>query len=127
MFHPSQHPTPGFARLYDLLNSTQFTDGDDSISCFLTNSNNFTVKSCYAILNDGECRSLYKKSIWKSAAPLKVKIFGWLMCHDKILSKTNLHKRGWTGSLYCDICRYPIVTMRPNGSIESNHGSRQKM
>lgn len=29
------------------------------------------------------------------------------MCLDKILSKTNLHKRGWFGSLHCNICGYP--------------------
>ena len=71
-------------------------------------SNVFSVKSCYNILNDGGCRSMYKKSIWKSAAPLKVNIFAWLVCHDKIISKDNLQKRSWTGSLQCNICNYLV-------------------
>lgn len=76
MFHPSYHSTPGFARLYDLLDSIQLSYGDDSISWFLTNNNEFTIKSYFDILNNGGFRSLFKKTIWKSAVPLKVKIFG---------------------------------------------------
>ena len=91
MFHPSQGLTTTFDRFYDRLNQINLSEGEDVVSWYLTSSNVFSVKSCYSMLNDGGCRSMYKKSIWKSAAPLKVNIFVWLAYHAKILSKENLH------------------------------------
>ena len=96
------------ARFYGLLNSVQFNESDDEVLWYFTSSAVFSVKSCYTILNDGGHRSLFNRSIWKNAAPLKVKVFAWLTCHDKILSRDNLQKRGWTGSVSCNICSYSI-------------------
>ena len=69
------------------------------------------MKSCYNILNDGGRRSLYKKSIQKSAATLKVKIFDWLVYHDNILFKANLQKMNWTSSLHYNLCNYPVESL----------------
>ena len=65
---------------------------EDKISWYFTCSSVSSVKSCYTILNDGGHRSLFTKSIWKNVAPLKVKVFDWLACHDKIFSKVDLQK-----------------------------------
>ena len=70
----------------------------------------FSVKSCYDILNDGRVRSIFRNSIWKSIAPFKIKVFAWLVVHDKILSIANLNKRGWSGPIYCEACGYDTET-----------------
>lgn len=75
MFNSNPILGSGATRLYGLLNSVQINDSDDVVSWFLTSSSVFSVKSCYNILNDGGHRYLFKKSIWKIAAPLKIKVF----------------------------------------------------
>ena len=89
-----------------IINSVFLSSEDDSISWMFVENKEFSVKSCYNILNDGGLISAFRTNIWKSIAPLKVKIFSWLVFHGKILSQVNLIKRGWTGPLYCDICGF---------------------
>jgi hypothetical protein len=40
-------------------------------------------------------------SIWQADIPLKVRIFLWLVKQNRVLTKDNLAKRGWTGSQNC--------------------------
>ena len=89
-----------------IINSVFLSSEEDSISWTLSESKNFTVKSCYDILNDRGLRSVFKTSIWRSAAPLNVKFFAWLAFHDKILSRANLVKKGWTGPMHCELCNF---------------------
>lgn len=42
--------------------------------------------------------------IWKIKAPLKVKIFVWIVLHRKVLTVDNLRKRGWSGEESCVFC-----------------------
>ena len=74
----------------------------------LTADNVFLVKSYYDILNNGGVRSDYWHSILKCVAPLKVKVFAWHVVHDKVLSRSNLHRRGWSGPIHCDTCGFEI-------------------
>jgi zinc-binding in reverse transcriptase len=41
---------------------------------------------------------------WYLPIPLKVKVFMWLVLHNKILTRDNLRKRGWEGEIQCTIC-----------------------
>ena len=77
-----------------VINSIHLSHVKDSISWHLTQSNAFSIKSCYEALNDGTFHSPFKTMIWKSTVPLKMKIFIWLALKDKILSHANLAKRG---------------------------------
>ena len=90
-------PLELFAQLVDIISATNLSSIEDSIIWSITSSQVFTIKSCYNVLNDGGLRSPFKNTIWKSAVPLKVKIFSWLTLKDKILSRANLIKRGWQG------------------------------
>lgn len=45
------------------------------------------------------------KSIWNAKIPLKVRIFLWLAKQNRILTRDNLNKRGWTGPLNCVFCQ----------------------
>ena len=44
------------------------------------------------------------KFLWKSKLPHKIKVFFWLVVRNKILTKDNLKKRCWIGSLNCCFC-----------------------
>jgi hypothetical protein len=36
--------------------------------------------------------------------PLKVKAFIWMIVNGRILTKNNLAKKGWKGSILCEFC-----------------------
>jgi hypothetical protein len=44
------------------------------------------------------------KMIWKLKIPLKIKVFLWNLGRGAILTKDNLAKRRWKGSLTCCFC-----------------------
>ena len=99
------------SELYDFIDkmdSNRLQLGNDMIEWKLTSNRQFSVKSCYDFLNDGGLHSKYQVNIWKTAVPLKVKVFDWLATHDKILSKERLDRRGWTGSQICEICGFHV-------------------
>lgn len=41
---------------------------------------------------------------WKLEFPLKLKCFGWMALHDKILTWENLSRRGFIGPSICFLC-----------------------
>jgi hypothetical protein len=49
--------------------------------------------------------SYLNKRLWILKAPLKSKIFLWYLWRDVILTKDNLAKRSWNGSVKCCFCR----------------------
>ena len=67
--------SPEFQDFIDKMDSVCLSGGDNIMEWTLTPNKDFSVKSCYGFLNDGGLRSKFRKNIWKSAAPLKTKIF----------------------------------------------------
>jgi zinc-binding in reverse transcriptase len=41
---------------------------------------------------------------WNLSISLKIKVFILLVCHNRILTRDNLHKRGWDNTLQCLFC-----------------------
>jgi zinc-binding in reverse transcriptase len=39
--------------------------------------------------------------LWKAGIPLIIRIFLWLVFHQKILTKDTHSKKGWSGDLQC--------------------------
>ena len=64
----------------------------------------FTVHYFYAWLDYGGVPNNTFITIWQAKIPLKIKIFLWLVKKNKILTKVNLAKRGWQGSVDCPFC-----------------------
>jgi hypothetical protein len=89
--------------LVERLMHIRLNDDTDTFVWSLTTSGNFTVKSMYLDLLDGDTKYL-KKYIWKIKAPLKIKIFMWFLHHKVILTKDNLAKRKWQGCKKCAFC-----------------------
>ena len=70
----------------------------------------FTVYSFYKWLEYGGIPNTEYDTIWKSKIPLKIKIFLWLVRKNKILTKLNLVKKGWSGPTDCPFCGLPEST-----------------
>jgi zinc-binding in reverse transcriptase len=64
----------------------------------------FTVHSFYLWLNDGGLLSKDFETVWHSKIPLKIQIFMCLVRKNRILTKINLKKRGWSGNVQCVFC-----------------------
>jgi hypothetical protein len=43
--------------------------------------------------------------IWTARIPLKIKIFLWQVCNDKIQSAEQLKRRNWEDPIECKMCR----------------------
>ena len=43
-------------------------------------------------------------AVWGCDIPLKVKIFIWMLAHDRIQSAVQLRKKKWSGSEKCSTC-----------------------
>jgi ABC-type uncharacterized transport system fused permease/ATPase subunit len=42
--------------------------------------------------------------VWKLRIPLKIKVFTWYLIKNIVLTKDNLAKKQWKGSLKCVAC-----------------------
>jgi hypothetical protein len=92
--------------LYDELinycNQVCLSDQEDKIVWTLGNKG-FSVNSLYRKKMENQSLIPYK-FLWKSKLPHKIKVFFWLVVRNKILTKDNLRKRCWIGSLNCCFC-----------------------
>ena len=44
------------------------------------------------------------QKVWKTKLPMKLKVFMWLVYHDKLQTGGELRKRKWKGDPNCTIC-----------------------
>jgi hypothetical protein len=83
--------------------STNLSNDNDVFVWNLQKSGIFSARSLYtSILRCGVAPT--KCRLWKIKAPLKVKIFLWYLWKGVTLTKDNLAKRNWQGSLKCCFC-----------------------
>ena len=80
--------------------NTVLTDQKDRFFWKNNKEGIFTVKSMYKLLMY-EGLVPRKNFIWKLKIPLKIKSFLWYLKERVILTKNNLAKRRWNGSLSC--------------------------
>lgn len=62
----------------------------------------FSVRSLYLQLRYGS--TVHYRKMWTLKTPQKIRIFLWLVIKNRILTKDNLLKRGWTGDAHCHFC-----------------------
>jgi hypothetical protein len=75
---------------------------DDKVAWSL-GKHGFSVKSFY---KESKCSHVPVPSnfLWKTRLPHKIKVFLWLVLHNKILTRDNLRKRSWKGPLNYVFC-----------------------
>lgn len=70
----------------------------------LTKSRKFTTKSLYREILFGGVRDVLMQDLWKIPAPLKVRIFSWLVVKGRIQVAAQLKKMNWKGEHFCKLC-----------------------
>jgi hypothetical protein len=75
----------------------------DTFKWNLTESGQFSIKSLYAELLNGNTKFL-RKYLWRLKVPLKIRIFMWFLNRKEILKKDILAKTNWTGCKKCAFC-----------------------
>lgn len=66
----------------------------------------FTIKSALSIFrNDvpSDPRDLWTR-LWKLRAPQRIRVFAWLVVHDRIISNATCVKRGFIVYAHCELC-----------------------
>jgi hypothetical protein len=84
------------------VSEVQLTGQKDTFS-WLQQNGRYTVCSMYRVLvvpNSIPSNNV----IWKLKLPLKVRICIWYLIKGVVLTKDNLAKRHWNGSLKCCFC-----------------------
>ena len=97
------HNRTQWLQLVERLMRVNLLDEPDKFKWSLTSNSVFTVKSYYEDLLNGHTRYL-RKYLWKLKIPLKIKIFLWFLHRKELLTKDNLAKRRWIGSMKCVFC-----------------------
>jgi hypothetical protein len=73
--------------------------GSDEFRWNLTGNDSFSVASMYNALIQPDIPIDNNSKIWKMKIPLKTKVFAWYLRRGVILTKDNLAKRNWQGSI----------------------------
>jgi hypothetical protein len=70
--------------LMDILESVQIQDIEDIVTWALEPSGKFSSRSLYRLMtNPGEVGTRMKE-MWEVKIPLKIKIFLWMLWHDRV-------------------------------------------
>lgn len=100
----SQNDNTLVQHLMESVDAMALTNRQDEVRWRWTRSEVFSVKSLYLFLQDGGVVVKRYDRTWKMRSLLKVKIFVWLVLKNKVLTKDNLMKRGWSGDESCVFC-----------------------
>ena len=83
--------------------NVHLTNQGDSFVWGLHQNGRFSVHSMYTVLIVSQA-SLCCKQIWRLKLPLKLKVFMWYLFKGVVLTKDNLARRQWRGSVQCCFC-----------------------
>jgi hypothetical protein len=70
----------------------------------LERDGSFSSASLYRELLFPGFKNKWLMEIWEAKLPLKIKVFLWQVCNDKIQSAEQLKKRNWPGDIECKLC-----------------------
>jgi hypothetical protein len=80
---------------------------EDQLRCGRENGGEFNLKEawfCIANQVQEDPRQHWGK-IWSNPQWPKIKMFKWLVLHNRILTQENLRKRGYIGPSHCHLCQ----------------------
>jgi hypothetical protein len=90
--------------LLDALERIEIDDNDDGLIWDLEPSGRFSSRSLYRLMTSPGEVDVRMKSIWGEKLPLKIKIFLWMMWHDRVQTGEQLKRRKGKGSEFCKYC-----------------------
>jgi hypothetical protein len=94
-----------FVDLWIKLHDYNFDENlEDTISWTLTEDGQYTAASAYKAQFFGATISNFRRSVWKTWAPPKVKFFAWLALQNRLWTADRLQKRGWPNNGNCPLC-----------------------
>jgi hypothetical protein len=76
----------------------------DSAKWCLEKSGEFSTSSLYNALTFPGMDNKWMSNIWAACLPLKIKMFLWQVCNDKVQSAEQLAKKNWQGPIECKLC-----------------------
>lgn len=50
------------------------------------------------------------EKLWYNKAPMKIKVFMWMLIQHKLQTGVNMKKKNWQGSRNCYLCGSPETT-----------------
>ena len=88
--------------LEGILNNTA-----DGVRWALEKSGKYSTKSMYRWMAHRGVVNKRKQRFWGSKLPMKLKIFLWQVCSNKLQTRVELKRRNWEDSHLCGICGCP--------------------
>jgi hypothetical protein len=101
-FRPSH--TAEWEDLVILVEEVNLLQTPDSVKWSIEKSGLFSTTSLYRELMFPGVVNKWMMCIWRAKLPLKIKIFLWQVCNDKIKSAEQLKAKNWNGPLECKLC-----------------------
>jgi hypothetical protein len=101
-FRPSH--TIEWEDLVVLVEGVSLSQTPDTVKWILEKSGLFSIASLYRELMFLGVVNKWMMCIWRVKLPLKVKIFLWQVCNDKIQLAEQLKAKYWNGPLECKLC-----------------------
>lgn len=99
--------SPDFLRLWRLLNARNLrleANVEDTIAWTSGRGGSYTSRAAYEMQFERTEHGCLKSLIWKAKAPGKVKMFAWLLHHNRLWCNDRLQLRGWPNSYFCPLC-----------------------
>jgi len=91
--------------LREALDLVEFSEEvDDVVIWALEPSGNFSAKSLYRFMKTSREVDIRMTNLWKMKLPLKIKIFLWMLWHDRVQIGEQLKIRKGKGSERCKYC-----------------------
>jgi hypothetical protein len=94
-----------YLTLWDRLEGVQLhLDQEDVVHWTGSPDGRYSAQSAYQLLHRQLPRRPEARLIWKSWAPLRVKLFMWLACHGRIWTADRGRRRNLEAHEYCLLC-----------------------
>jgi hypothetical protein len=77
---------------------------DDEITWTAGGGDAYTARYAYSMQFSDRPRTKFRSLIWKTWAPGKIKIFSWLLHHNRLWCNDRLQRRGWENRYFCALC-----------------------
>jgi zinc-binding in reverse transcriptase len=96
-----------FNILCQLVRSTTLSIEKDKILWRMSSKGKFFTHEVYQWLMYRDITDSQSDIWWTLPIHLKIKIFKWLVVHNKILTRDNVAKRIWISEITCPLCAEP--------------------